>query len=461
MLFDRKRLRQEIACPGGYAEIWHVAWPLILSNAVATFMLLCNGAFLAHHGTGNLAAISPAGAVISVFQQLLVITCGFVATLVAQNLGARRPDGCVRATWNGLYLAALCSAVAVLGIRPFGRAIFSMSRLSPELIELQIRYFNGMIPCLALSCLSIVLSSFFSATGRTKIVGVVSIITGLTTIPLNYALISGNWGFPPMGISGAAIASTASVGLGFAAYLVLFLTQPQSQFATRRRMELSLRDISAILRFGVPSGVQGMLRQVAATAMLFCLGNLGDVAAAAVAMSGQMNNVAWFPLTGLMEATAVVTGKYVGEKQLEHAAGVFGRALAMLCSYMAFIAVLYVFAADSMLRIYGSSDAGDEVFRMARFIMFAQIVQNFFDSIRYINSGFLKGAGDTRVPMLITLLSGWLVEMPMAWLLAFCLKPPVWVAWMGSCTLAVIVDAIIINWRRRTGKWRQIKVLST
>lgn len=137
---------REFVCPGGYAEIWKIAWPLIVVNASNVVMMLCNRAFLAHIRTEDVTAAVTAGQLFFCVNSFFLITALFTGTLVAQHFGNKDPESCIRSVWNGFYFAIAVTVVLVPLLPLFGKWIFQFGDLSQEIKTREILYFAALSP---------------------------------------------------------------------------------------------------------------------------------------------------------------------------------------------------------------------------------------------------------------------------------------------------------------------------
>ena len=111
--------RRQFLEPGGYFEIWRLAWPLIILSASNTVMMVVNRIFLAKNSPEEIAASMPAGQMFFTLMAFFLITTGFTATVVSQYYGAANRDGCVRTAWNGFYFGTSVAALLAL-LLPLG-----------------------------------------------------------------------------------------------------------------------------------------------------------------------------------------------------------------------------------------------------------------------------------------------------------------------------------------------------
>ena len=86
------------------------------------------------------------------------------------------------------------------------------------------------------------------------------------------------------------------------------------------------------------------------------------------------------------------------------------------------------------------------------------VIFNLLDGTRFITMGSLRGAGDTRIPLLIGMATSWLIQIPGTILLVYVIHATVSEVWM-LITFYIFIDAALMLWRRGTGAWRRIKVI--
>ena len=88
-----------------------------------------------------------------------------------------------------------------------------------------------------------------------------------------------------------------------------------------------------------------------------------------------------------------------------------------------------------------------------------QIFQNFYDGQRFITAGSLRGAGDTKIPLVLAIVSVWMIQVPMTFIFTRIFPCPIYIAWAAGITFYVVCDALIIRWRKNSGAWKKIKVV--
>ena len=462
-LLDALFARRQLTGPGGYQEIWRVAWPLVIMNASNTIMLVCNRMFLSHHSISEVTAAVPAGQLFFTAMAFFLITSNFTATIISQYYGAGEKENCVRAVWNGFYFG-IAVAITLGGVLPFlGSWIIESSDISPSIRHLERSYFSALTPSGGMACMEAGFLAFFTGRGKTRIVATIKIAACLVSVPLNYLMIFGRCGLPELGIVGAGYATSLASLFSLCCSVSVFLLYPQDEYRTRHFKGVQWEKIAKLLRFGAPAGLQTCIRNSAFAVVIMMIGALGDAQLAAASIAMTINMIGVMPLLGMMDATSVVTGKYIGRRKLRVAEGVGYRALLLLWIYITITALAYWFTPEILVNLFckNQTDTIDiaEVSQMIRTILCIQAFSNFFDSIRFITMGSLRGAGDTKVPLFLGIGTSYLIQLPLCYWLIYHVKASMGLVWFCGLAFYAVIDAALLVWRKQSGAWRKIQLV--
>ena len=165
--------------------------------------------FLSNYSASAVAAALPAGMVNFTIVSLFLGVSLYTNVFVAQYVGAGRPKRGGPAVWQGMYIALFAAAFGLL-VRPFSTGFFGWIGHDPAVRENEIAYFNVLVYGIGLAVISSAASCFFTGRGKTLVVMIVNFIGTGVNIFLNYVLIFGHWGFPEMGMTGAALGTLSS-----------------------------------------------------------------------------------------------------------------------------------------------------------------------------------------------------------------------------------------------------------
>ncbi|MCD5398693.1 MAG: MATE family efflux transporter, partial [Dehalococcoidia bacterium] len=240
----------------GYRQVLSIAFPLVLSMGSVAIMLFVDRMFLTWHSVDAVAASMPAGMLNFALMTLFMGTAGYTSTFVAQYHGAGRHDRIGPIVWQGIYIAMI-GGVALLALVPFAGIFFRFVGHDVAIRENEIVYFRlmclGAMPFVA----SAAVAGFFSGCGRAWPVMWVNVFATSINALMDYVLIFGHWGFPELGIKGAAIATVISSSMGFIVYLALLSRRANNtQYRTISGWRFDQALFRRLVRFGLPNGLQ-------------------------------------------------------------------------------------------------------------------------------------------------------------------------------------------------------------
>lgn len=446
--------------PGGYREMLRVAYPLILSMGTFTLMQFTDRIFLAHFSSVAIQAALPAGilsfTMICFFQAL----AGYSGTFVAQYHGAGDQAGCVRVTAQGLWLS-IFSWPLILAMIPVGLWLMKISGHAPDVLREEFCFYWILMVAGVVVPLGTAAGGYFTGQGR-MLPNVLSCVAGcLLNVVLDYGMIFGHWGFPRLGIAGAAIATSISGCVPVVVQLVLFLRDaPARSMGWRRALALDWPLMKRMLRYGAPSGGHLLVDVGSFTAFVLMTGRLDALSFAASNIGFSINSVAFTPLLAISMAASIVVGQHQGSRDSASAAKAGWTALKIGWCYMFLAGLSFLLFPESYYRLFRSPEASytlEQLVEKGRPLMLMMAIWGLFDTANLVLSGALKGAGDTRFVMYYMFAMGWLVWLPGEWLIFHCHGGvmPAWI-WL---TFYVLVLAGGFWWRWQSGRWKKFDLL--
>ena len=335
--------------PGGYREVLKLAVPMILSFGSWSLMHFVDRMYLSWYDRDALAAALPAGILSFTLGTFFLGTAGYVNTFVAQYVGAGRPHRVGASVWQGIHFS-IASGLLLMGLIPLAPAIFALVGHEPAVQLGEVVYFQilciGWIPMLVMPAVS----SFFSGRGDTITVMWVNVLAASMNIVLDYLLIFGHFGFPAMGIAGAAWATVIAHCLGVLVLAGLFQRRRyRDEFKTLSAWRVDLSLLKRMLRFGAPNGVQFFVELSGFTLFILVVGRLGTVELAATNVAFNINTLAFMPMLGLVVAVSTLVGQYLGKDDPATAERATWSAAHISLSYMGTIAASYVLIPEVFL----------------------------------------------------------------------------------------------------------------
>ena len=389
----------------GARELLVISLPLIISTISYTVMQFCDRMFLAWHSNDALAAVLPAGALSWTLTALPMGVGYYCTTFVAQYFGADQKEKIGAIVWQSIWIGILCVPIyLVIGF--FGEAIFNAIGHSPELAKLEHQYFLALSIGAGAVVLDAGISSFFVGQGKTNTVMYCSFLGAGLNILLDYWFIFGGLGLPAMGLWGAGLATTISMWCKVAVFAWLFFHPRNRSLGTRSDWRLNLPLMGRFFYYGIPNGIQFLVEGFAITFFFMVIPTISEPASAAASVVFSINMLVIYPVFGLGMGCSTLVGQKIGEQAPELASRATWNALLLGVIYTAVFAVLYVVLPDAFL-VAHSTESGDfkEIHGMVLLYLKFVAVYCIFDSIQIVFVSAIKGAGDTRFVVVVTLIS--------------------------------------------------------
>ena len=382
-------------------------------------------------------------------------------TLVAQAYGARRLEECHRTMWNSLYLACALSPLlmaSMLAVLP----LFPRFGLAPELVAETVPFLKALVWSTLPLALYFALRRYLQAMHIVKPVVFALISANLVNLLGNWALVYGHLGAHRYGVAGSGwstcISRTYMVAVLAIATVYYDRKRSSGLWSASRRLELAR--IRQLLRLGLPAALQLLLEIGAFSFATFLIGKLGAVQLAGHQIALNVASFTYMVPLGIGSAAAIRVGHAMGTRDAHGAAragwmALFFAAVFMSCSGL----VLFLFARP-IARIY--TPEADVISAGATLLLVAAVFQ-LFDGLQVVATGALRGAGNTRIPMLANLVGYWVIGLPLGAFLCFKLKLGAVGMWAGLCLALVLIGSALVGvWHavikglmvQRTGRLR-------
>jgi len=420
--------------------------------------------FLMWHSSDAMSAATPAGITSFVFVSFFMGTAGYVNTFVAQYTGAGRPRRVGPAVWQGIYFALL-AGLLMIAVVPHAKLIFQWFGHDPVVQNYEVIYFRIMCLGVCPVVLGSAVSCFFTGRGKTWTVLYVSLTATIVNIGLDYCLIFGNFGFPAMGIAGAAWATVIASCVSTLGFIVLFFRgKNRRDYATGQGAKPDVRLFGRLMKFGLPNGVQFMLDIMAFALFVAFVGRIGKTELAATNIAFQMNMLAFLPMIGFSIALTTMVGQALGKNAPSLAQRSTWSAFYMTFGYISLVAAGFWLIPDVFLYPFAAgADAGEfaVIEPLVKKLLCFVACYCLFDTGNIIFAATLKGAGDTRFVMFLSVSLSWVIMVvPSYWVIHNRYGPGegLYGAW-AAASLFVCTLAISFYLRFRQGKWKQMRVI--
>jgi putative MATE family efflux protein len=430
--------------------ILRLAWPAIVGNLLYSTVSMVDIKIVGSLGASAVAAVTTGNRIFFVFQAVIMATSVGTTAMVARAWGAGDRDEAARVTKVSVFVgAAVALLLSVPGVL-FSHTLASVFRLEPDTVDQA----SDFIFCLSLFnvsfAISMILGTAIRAAGDTVTPLWIGAITNVFNIVAVYALVYGQLGAPKMGVKGAALATGSAFTLG-ALISIVFWLKGWFLVDYARGPSLSSRRLRQLFRIGYPSALEQGAVQFGFILFLWIVSFYGTSPYAAYGIGVQILSFSFVVGFGFSIAASTLVGQRLGAQDPGGAAQSGWRAMSLSIGIMVVLGALIVFYAEPIAR-FMIDDA--EVVRLTVVFIYILGAMQPLMAIEFALGGSLRGAGDTRFPLLTTITGLVIVRGGVA---ALFLWLGLSVEWIFSALIVdYVVKATMLVTRFRRGRWKTI-----
>lgn len=282
-----------------------------------------------------------------------------------------------------------------------------------------------------------------------------STISNVFNIFLNYLLIYGNWGFPEMGVQGAALATLIS---RIYYCVVLFYMLEKSSlaipFSRQLLFHLNTTFLKRILKLSYPSMLQSLIREGGRLLYVSFITTLGMGVIAGLNIGMRIEGFVFMPGFAFAMAATTMVGQNLGAHDLERARKSARVNCIMAASFMSLLAIPMVLFANHVVALFTDDT---EVMKFARHYIYFVAISEPFLGIIFATNGSFRGAQRPHLALLGDTLGYWGIRVPLSFLAVYIFQLEYWYIW-GIISLATILQAAALLYIARKRKWLTLRL---
>ncbi|MDY8134116.1 MATE family efflux transporter [Aquimarina sp. 2201CG5-10] len=426
-----------------------LAAPVMLGMLGHTFVGLIDNIMVGQLGTAELAAVSLGNSFMFIAMSLGIGFSTAITPLVAEADGENNFKNGKSAFKHGLFLCTTLGIVLFLIIL-LAKPLMYMMKQPVEVVELAMPYLNlvavSLIPLVVFQAFK----QFSDGLSMTKYPMYATLIANVVNVVLNYLLIFGKFGFPQMGIVGAAVGTLASRFV-MVAFLWIFLRNKEKSklFVTNIKIfTLENKMLKKIVALGFPSSLQMFFEVAIFTAAIWLSGILGKNPQASNQIALNLASMTFMVAMGLSVAAMVRVGNQKGLQQFKEL-----RRIAISIFLLTFLiesvfAIFFILCNEFLPEIYldvkdveNLVDNTEVITIAAKLLVIAALFQ-ISDGIQVTVLGALRGLQDVKIPTLITFIAYWVVGFPISYYLGLHTKyesSGIWIGLLAGLTTSAIL----------------------
>jgi MATE family multidrug resistance protein len=380
-------------------------------------------------------------------------------TFVSQSFGAGRVRECHRWMIQGLYLALIMSPPLV-GLALALIPNMGLWGIAPEVSRVAGPYLGVLAWSAPPLFVFFVLRRYLQGMNLVRVVMATLVIANVVNWLGNWILIYGHFGVPALGVRGSALATLLSrtvMAILLAVYAVWHSTRHGTGLLqTSWRPELGR--LAKLIGLGLPAAGHFLLEVGVFGGAAVLAGRLGATALAAHEVVLHAASVTFMVPLGISSAGSVRVGQALGRGDRHGAARAGWVALGLGGGFMACAGLTFLFFPRPILGLF----TGDNpVIAAALPLLGAAAMFQLFDGLQVVASGALRGAGDTRTPMIASLAAYWVIGLPVGYVLGFPMGRGVLGIWMGLALGLICAGSILLaSWARTVARLKDGRIAS-
>jgi len=403
---------------------WTLAAPVILGMLGHTFVAFIDNIMVGQLGTAELAAVSLGNSFMFIAMSIGIGFSTAITPLIAEADSSNNLKQARAAYKSGLFLCTVLGILLFLMVY-FAKPILYLMKQPKEVVELAIPYLDlvafSLIPLIIFQAIK----QFSDGMSMTKYPMYATLLANIINVVLNYLLIFGKFGFPELGIVGAAYGTLASrfVMVLYLWILMFYKERSKPIVSNIKFFVLDVLMLKKIINLGSLSAMQMFFEAAIFTAAIWLSGLLGKNPQAANQIALNLSSMTFMVAMGLSVASMIRVGNQKGLQNFKELRRIAFSIFLLGMIFATVFAILFFIFHDIMPMIY--VDLTDElnytdnmeVIAIASKLLIAAAFFQISDSIQVVVLGALRGLQDVKIPTILTFISYWCIGFPVSYYL--------------------------------------------
>lgn len=437
-------------------NIFSMIWPATMESVLQMMVGIVATAMVGRLGATAIGAVG-LGSRIGGIVWVIFSAIGTGATVfVARSIGAKDYNMAKKIALQALIIGVFLVLTFTILIFVFARPILEWFGTDGDLLNVALRFLKLNVWGMPFMAIMQIVGASLRGAGNTRTPMLIAFIMNIINIVVSYCFIFGNFGFPEIGVNGAAIGAIVAQATG-AVIAIYVLYRPNAVISLRhlKKYEISFFDIKRILNIGVPVAAQSLFWQFATIIIMRWIVKFGTISLAAHQLGLTAESLSFMPGVGFSIAATAFVGQSLGNKDIKLAER-YVKELRRWCLIMVTITASCLFFLPKL--ILGLFTDEIAVIELAKYYLMMMALIQFPQQVADVMIGALRGAGMTKRPMLYAGLGLWLIRVPFSYLFGVVMGYGVIGVW--SAMLIDIVTRFFLNLHLfNKGTWKNAELI--
>ena len=436
---------------GAQLNLFHVTWPIFLEVFLFMFMGIADTLMLSALSDNAVSGVGAANQYLTIAILVLEVIGNGAAVVVSQYLGSKRFKEASKISALAISLNLMVGILISIGFLIFSKHMMAAMNLQGEVLYYATHYLGIVGGAIFLQALINALAAIIRVHGYTKQVMFISLGMNIIHIIGNYLLIFGKFGFPELGVEGAAISSVLSRFLALIVFFMMLYKALDVKVKMRYYITFSKEYIGKILKIGVPSAFEQIMYQSCQIVFLYYVTYLGAESLAARQYAVNISMFTYLFAIAIGMGSAIIVGRLVGANQKDAAYTRVWGSVRWAISVTVVMVLLVITFRTQLMKIFTDDP---EIIQIGSSVLLLSILLETGRTLNIVIINSLRAAGDAKYPVLIGSFSMVLMSLPLGYFFVFHLDLGLAGVW-----LAIAADewtrAIIMFFRWKSRKWEK------
>lgn len=437
-----------------YKDIWKIAFPIILGSIAQNVINITDTAFLGHYGEAELAAAAIAGVFYFAFFMIGYGVAIGTQIIMARRFGEKKFDEIGRYFDHSFYILACLALLLFIVLKFFAPLLLKQLIASPEIYIRVVEFLEFRSFGLFFAFFNIALGAFYVGTANTKIITWSNIIMAAVNLVLAYGLIFGNFGFPRLGIQGAAISNTVAEATATIFFIIWTIKKvPLKTYSLLKFAKLELVFFKKLLSLSFPLMLEFIISFSAWSIYFLMVEKMGEHELAISNIVRSVYIILMLPIWGFGAAVSSLVSNLLGQNKQTEVMPVIYKAIKLCLIFVTIPAIVTIILPALIISIY-TSDTSLMQHAVAPVYIVTAIL--FPISAAFIFFHGVSGTGNTRTAFLIET-SVVVLYLIYVYFLTSVVKSSLTVVWTAEFIYAFFLALFSVIYLR-TGKWAEKKI---
>lgn len=428
-----------------------IALPIALQSLLNTVVNFVDTLMIGQLGETSIAAVGLANKVFFVFVLLVFGIVSGSGILTAQYWGKRDIPNIRRVLGMSLILSTLVSILFLVPSRINPEFVMSIFTDEKDTIKIGATYLMIVAISYPFTAVTNAYVTMLRGVNRVKAPVIITSISILVNVIFNYLLIYGKFGFPEMGVAGAAIATVLARIVECAALLcIVYGFKGPAAAKPKELFTFSKGFLRKYFGTVTPVIANELVWGLGVTLYSVAYGRMGKSAVAAITITQTVEQITQVAFMGISNAAAVILGNEMGAGHLKsaekHAKSLIWLQLILTIG----IAVIGFLASDAVISLFVVSEQVAQYFKLCFTVYILYMPFKTFNFINVV--GILRSGGDTKACLFLDCTGVWLIGIPMAFIGGLFLQLPIYIVY-AMVMVEEIYKFIFGMIRYRQKKW--------